>query len=50
MAKKIALADIPAQLEKAFVLWKNEGDSDEKFGDFVNRFPLERFREALGSM
>nr|WP_279575741.1 NADPH-dependent assimilatory sulfite reductase hemoprotein subunit [Leptospira noguchii] len=50
VAKKVALADIPAQLEKAFVLWKNEGDSDEKFGDFVNRFPLERFRETLGSM
>ncbi|RHX87883.1 NADPH-dependent assimilatory sulfite reductase hemoprotein subunit [Leptospira stimsonii] len=50
VAKKVAFSDIPAQLEKAFILWKEEGTPGEKFGDFVNRFPLERFREALGSM
>ncbi|MDV6237660.1 NADPH-dependent assimilatory sulfite reductase hemoprotein subunit [Leptospira ellisii] len=49
VAKKVTLADIPAQLEKVFVLWKEEGNPGEKFGDYVNRFPLDKFRQAIGS-
>lgn len=50
VAKKVAFADIPVQLEKAFEVWKNEGQTGESFGEFVGRHPLDKFRELLGSM
>ncbi|TGK21034.1 NADPH-dependent assimilatory sulfite reductase hemoprotein subunit [Leptospira fluminis] len=50
VAKKIAFADIPNQLEKAFEVWKKEGKSGERFGDFVERYGLDKIRELLGSM
>lgn len=50
VAKKVAFADISVQLEKAFEIWKKEGKENERFGDFVGRHPLEKFRELLGSM
>ncbi|TGK11828.1 NADPH-dependent assimilatory sulfite reductase hemoprotein subunit [Leptospira fletcheri] len=50
VAKKIAFADIPGQLEKAFEVWKKEGKSEERFGDFVERYGLDKIRELLGSM
>lgn len=50
VAKKIAFADIPNQLEKAFEVWKKEGKPGERFGDFVERYGLDKIRELLGSM
>ncbi len=50
VAKKVAFADISVQLEKAFEVWKKEGNENERFGDFVGRNSLDKFRELLGSM
>ncbi|TGM90454.1 NADPH-dependent assimilatory sulfite reductase hemoprotein subunit [Leptospira licerasiae] len=50
VAKKVAFAEIPVQLEKAFEVWKKEGNPNERFGDFAARYSLDKFRELLGSM
>ncbi|TGK07265.1 NADPH-dependent assimilatory sulfite reductase hemoprotein subunit [Leptospira semungkisensis] len=50
VAKKVAFADIPVQLEKAFSVWKQDGKANESFGEFVERYSLDKFRELLGAM
>ncbi|MEI7014289.1 NADPH-dependent assimilatory sulfite reductase hemoprotein subunit [Leptospira licerasiae] len=50
VAKKVPFAEIPVQLEKAFGVWKKEGNPNERFGDFAARYSLDKFRELLGSM
>ncbi|EIE02037.1 NADPH-dependent assimilatory sulfite reductase hemoprotein subunit [Leptospira licerasiae] len=50
VAKKVPFAEIPVQLEKAFEVWKKEGNPNERFGDFAARYSLDKFRELLGSM
>ncbi|EQA34907.1 nitrite/sulfite reductase, 4Fe-4S iron-sulfur cluster-binding domain protein [Leptospira inadai serovar Lyme str. 10] len=50
VAKKVAFADIPVQLEKAFELWKKEGHAGERFGTFAERYGIDNLRSLLGSM
>ncbi|PJZ71166.1 assimilatory sulfite reductase (NADPH) hemoprotein subunit [Leptospira perolatii] len=50
VAKKVPFADIPGQLEKAFTVWKSEGNPGESFGSFVERYTVTKFRDLLGSM